>query len=106
VADEFEQIAVLIEAGRFDAAREALRAPPTVAGAAVLRVALGLAEGGLSVSAAMQRLVQIMREDPDTRGARALYQKASGNSYRARESSPSHSHPRLMAVRLPGDDKR
>ena len=34
-----------------------------------------------------------MRRDPDWPGAKVLYQLASSQAYRSRESSASHSHP-------------
>jgi hypothetical protein len=105
VADTFESISTLIERGEVDAARDALRGSSKEPWAAVLRLKLGLREGGLSVEAAMQRLVQLMRADPDLRGARELYQQASGTSYRDHVSSPSHSHPRLPAVKIPAKEK-
>jgi len=105
VADEFDRIAALIDEGQLDAARDALRASASEPWTAVLWVKLGFREGGLTVEAAMQRLVQLMHADPLARGVRELYAQISGRSFRDHVSSLSHSHPCLPAVRLPDDPK-
>jgi hypothetical protein len=59
----------------------------------VVRVKLGLMDGSLPAGAAQQALIKLMRRDPEWPGAKELYQKASSQAYRSRESSASHSHP-------------
>ena len=101
---EWQSIDRLIESGDLEGARAALQeAAAEAAPIAVLRLKLALRDRSLSPSAAMQKLVQIMREAPETPGAQALYREASSQSYQASISSPSHSHPRMPAV--PGKDR-
>ena len=52
-----------------------------------------LEDGSLSPQAAMQRLVALMRTDPNVPGVKELYQEASSRAYSGGASSPSHSHP-------------
>jgi hypothetical protein len=56
-------------------------------------VKLDLYRGKVPAGRAMQRLIHLMREDPDQRGAKELYQEASSRAYTDRQSSVSHSHP-------------
>jgi len=60
---------------------------------AVLWIKLELYDGKLPAGAAMQRLIDLMRREPDWPGAKALYQEASNLAYQTRQSSVSHSHP-------------
>lgn len=90
----YQMIDDLIEADDFDGAREALGALGSEEDAfAVLRIKLALNEGVLPPGAAQQRLIQLMRRNPNVFGAKQLYQEASNLSYRSRVSSASHSHP-------------
>ncbi len=97
MAPSLEHYAVIdaqLEAGNYAPARAALADyPRTDKQAAVLRVKLGLYDETLPAGAAMSRLIQLMREDPDIPGAKQLYQVASGWAYKQRQSSVSHSHP-------------
>lgn len=92
--DRYEAIQELLDTGDFEEARRDLS---TLAEddnrAAVLQIKLALYEGTLEPGAAMQRLIQLMRRDPDWPLARALYQEASNLAYQSRKSSVSHSHP-------------
>lgn len=92
--DGYEFIDQLLEAGDLEGARDALG---EVSGSqdafAVLRIKLALFEGSLGPGPAQQRLIQLMRRNPNTPGAKELYQEASNLSYRSRTSSASHSHP-------------
>jgi hypothetical protein len=73
---------------------------------ATLRIKLALYQDGIPAGVAMQRLIQLMRTNPDQRGAKELYQEASRRAYTDGQSSVSHSHP-PPAVRPggPGDSK-
>jgi hypothetical protein len=89
-----EAIDELLEAGAEERARELLLAvPPNDERFAVVRVKLGLFDGSLPAGAAQQALIKLMRRDPEWPGAKELYQLASSQAYRGRESSASHSHP-------------
>lgn len=84
----------LVEAGDLDQARGLLNdVPISDERFAVVRVKLGLFDGSLPAGAAQQALIRLMRRDPDWPGAKVLYQRASGEAFRGRESSASHSHP-------------
>jgi len=84
----------LLTAGELDQARALLATvTPRYERYAVVRVRLGLLDGSLPAGAAQQALIKLMRRDPDWPGAKALYQNASSQAYRSRESSASHSHP-------------
>ncbi len=94
VPDGYEFIDQLLEAGDLDGARDALGEVQGNHDAfAVLRIKLALFEGSLGPGPAQQRLIQLMRRNPKTPGAKELYQEASNLSYRSRTSSASHSHP-------------
>jgi len=89
-----EPIDELLDAGQLEPARELLQQVPTSDEKfAVVRVRLGLLDGSLPAGAAQQALIKLMRRDPDWPGAKELYQVASSQAYRSRESSASHSHP-------------
>ena len=89
-----ETVDDLLNRGALDEARELLlEVPPADERFAVVRVRLGLMDGTLPAGAAQQALIKLMRRDPDWPGAKALYQSASTEAYRSRESSASHSHP-------------
>jgi hypothetical protein len=84
----------LLEAGQLEPARALLaQVPQGDERFAVVRVKLGLMDGSLPAGAAQQALIKLMRRDPDWPGAKVLYQLASSQAYRSRESSASHSHP-------------
>lgn len=92
----------LLEAGDFEAARRELGAIASDDEAyAVLRIKLGLFDGTLEPGAAMQRLITLMRRDPDWPFAKELYQEASNLAYQSRTSSVSHSHPPPPSSRKP-----
>jgi len=92
--DDYSEIEQLIDAGDLDAARQALSALDAAAETyAVLRIKLALYDGTIEPGAAMQKLIQLMRREPDWHGAKALYQEASNLAYLGRQSSVSHSHP-------------
>jgi hypothetical protein len=92
--DERDTIEALLEAGDQDGARSLLE--QTASGDErylVLRVKLGLRDGSLEPGIAMQRMIALMRRDPEWPGAKETYQEASQAAYRSRQSSVSHSHP-------------
>jgi hypothetical protein len=89
-----EAVDELIEAALLDQARELLQsAPVSDERFAVVRVKLGLLDGSLPAGAAQQALIKLMRRDPEWPGAKELYQLASSQAFRGRESTASHSHP-------------
>jgi hypothetical protein len=84
----------LLDAGDFDAARTALDSISDDADAVlVVKIKLGLLDGSLPPGAAMQRLIALMKRNPDAPGAKELYREASNVAYQSRQSSVSHSHP-------------
>lgn len=94
IATTPEAVDDLLVRGAVDQARELLAEVPVGDERfAVVRVKLGLMDGTLPAGAAQQALIKLMRRDPDWPGAKELYQAASSQAYRSRESSASHSHP-------------
>lgn len=89
----YEKIDQLLIDQAFDQARQALQTAPRDQTFQVLRIKLGLFDGSMPPGIAMQKLIQMMRETPDLRGAKTLYQEASKLAYTGRESSVAHSHP-------------
>lgn len=89
----YETIDQLLAESAFDEARARLEGAPKDRSFQLLRIKLGLAAGSMPAGVAMQRLIQLMREDPNLPGAKALYQEASRQAYSGRESSVAHSHP-------------
>jgi hypothetical protein len=84
----------MLEAGDFEAARDALSDVPDGDDSyAVVRIKLGMYDGSLPPGAAMQKLIALMRLDSNWPGAKDLYQEASNQAYSSRQSSVSHSHP-------------
>ncbi|HMJ12833.1 MAG TPA: hypothetical protein VK524_15530 [Polyangiaceae bacterium] len=99
----YQAIDQLLEAGDFEAARQELASVASDDEAfTVLRIKLDLYDGTLEPGAAMQRLIQLMRRDPEWPFAKALYQEASNLAYQSRRSSVSHSHPPPPSSRKPG----
>src|SRR5262245_4942312 len=87
-------IDALLDSGNLEGARAALvQAPNNDDRFAVVRIKLALYDGSIPSGAAMQKLIALMRRDPDWPGAKELYQEASSMAYQSRESSVSHSHP-------------
>ncbi|HET9957641.1 MAG TPA: hypothetical protein VFQ61_24255 [Polyangiaceae bacterium] len=93
-AIEPAEIDRLIDASDFAGARSALASyPEGDERVIVLRIKLGLREERLPPGAAMQQLIQIMRQNEHFPGAKELYQEASSLAWQARESNVAHSHP-------------
>jgi hypothetical protein len=88
-----EEIDALLEVGQFDDARQLLQPSPQDGDFVVLRLKLALYEGKLSLHAAMQALVQLIRDQPASEAARRLYDYASKRAFQTGISSVSHSHP-------------
>src|SRR5215207_7373217 len=89
-----EAIEELIESGQLEPARSLLAdAPVGDESFAVARIKLGLFDGSLPAGAAQQALIRLMRKDAEWPGAKELYQRASTDAFRVRQSSASHSHP-------------
>jgi hypothetical protein len=91
--EQLAPIDQLIETGDYDGARKLLAQAGADNAVEVMRVKLALFEGSLAPPLAMQRLIQIMRQDPDVSGGKEVYQEASSRAYQDRVSSVSHSHP-------------
>lgn len=104
MSELYQSIDALLNARNLDQAEEALNAAPNDDSLATLRVKLALYQGSIPAGAAMQRLIQLMRNDPNQPGAKELYQEASRSAYTDGESSVSHSHP-PPAVRPSGSGK-
>ena len=90
---DFESILQLLNSGDLDTARDILeRADEDDDTYNVLRLKLAILDGTVSPNVALQKLIQMMRQQPNLPGARALYQEASKLAYAERQSSASHSH--------------
>jgi hypothetical protein len=101
----YDEIDALLNSRDFAGARAALEQAADEEGLAVLRIKLGLYDESLAPGMAMQRLIQMMRKNPDQPGAKELYQEASKAAYSHGQSSVSHSHP-PPAVGPPGNDSK
>lgn len=90
--DALAEVEGLIEQGALEEARARLAGLQGGDDVVVVKLRLALAEESLPPDLVMQRLTQLLRKNPDTRGARALYQRASELSFEVGRSNPSHSH--------------
>jgi hypothetical protein len=90
---DFEAIQRLLEMGDVESAKEILGAADEQDEAyAVLRLKMCMLDGSIAPAAALQKLIQLMRRQPNWPGARALFQEASRLAYAEGQSSISHSH--------------
>ena len=89
----YETIDALLNAQDLGQAEEELKSAPDDDSLATLRIKLALYQGNIPAGVAMQRLIQLMRVNPDQPGAKQLYQEASKRAYSGGQSSVSHSHP-------------
>ena len=90
---DFEAILKLLESGDLENAREILEETDASDEAyTVLRLKLAMMDGSIAPTAALQKLIQLMRTQPNWPGARALFQEASRLAYSEGQSSVSHSH--------------
>jgi hypothetical protein len=104
--EPFAQVDDLIEHGDMAGARVVLaKETGNAALKELLEVKMGLYEGTLAPQLAMNRLLNLMRQDAKLPGAHALYQEASQRSYEDRESSLSHSHPPPPSAPKSGSSK-
>jgi hypothetical protein len=98
VLGEVQQVAELLKIHEFDEARRLLdrlaaeghENAPVVR---VRRIQLALSEGTLPAAAAMKELIEIMRTDQHTPGAKELYMEAAQIQLSEGHSSMAHSHP-------------
>jgi hypothetical protein len=98
VLSEAQQVAKLLEINQLDEARHRLAVlaeqghgdEPAVR---VRSIQLGLAEGSMPAAAAMKELIEIMRADQHTPGAKELYLEAAQIQLSEGHSSMAHSHP-------------
>jgi len=91
--EDFEAIQELLESGDLENAREILDATdPSDEAYKVLRLKVEMMDGSVAPTVALQRLIQLMRSQPNFPGARALFQEASRLAYTEGQSSVSHSH--------------
>jgi len=104
--EELVPIDQLIEAGDYEGARKLLAQAGVGNAVEVMRVKLALFDGSLAPPIAMQKLIQIMRQDPNVGGGKEVYQEASSRAYQGGVSSVSHSHPPPpVAPKDPGDEE-
>ena len=90
---DFESIQRLLDNGDLESARDVLEGTEENDEAyTVLRLRLSILEGSVTPNVALQKLIQLMRQQPNLPGARSLYQEASKLAYAERQSSASHSH--------------
>lgn len=90
---DFEAIQRLLDSGEVDHAREILEGTdPNDEAYTVLRLKLAMLDGSVTPTVTTQRLIQLMRRQPNFPGARALFQEASKLAYAEGQSSISHSH--------------
>jgi hypothetical protein len=90
----YASIDALVESGDFVAARAALLSTRSNdALNELLEVKIGLLEGSLQAQIVMNRLLALMRREPELPGLHELYRDASTLSYDQGTSSLSHSHP-------------
>ena len=90
---DFEAIQRLLEMGDLESAREILQATdPNDEAYVVLHLKLAILDKSVAPTVALQKLIQLMRRQPDWPGARALFQEASRLAYSEGRSSVSHSH--------------
>jgi hypothetical protein len=90
---DFEAIQRLLETGDVDSAREILEGTDSGDEAyAVLRLRVAILDGSLAPAFALQKLIQLMRRQPNWPGARALFQEATRLAYAEGQSSVSRSH--------------
>jgi hypothetical protein len=93
----FAEIDALVERGDLAGAKAALAplalAKKNPALVDLIEVKIGLHEESLAPQIAMNRLLNLMRQDAKLAGAHELYREASQISYDAHSSSLSHSHP-------------
>jgi hypothetical protein len=91
--EQFEEISALIGQGEIERATSLLSAHAGNARYEALRIWIALENEEFPPAVAMQRLVNLMRQDPEFPGARAIYKEASTRSYSHGQSSLAHSHP-------------
>jgi hypothetical protein len=90
---DFEAIQRLLDGGDLESAREILVTTDAEDEAyVVLRLKLSMLDGSIAPAAALQKLIQLMRRQPNWPGARGLFQEASRLAYSEGQSSVSHSH--------------
>ncbi len=98
ILDEAKRLAELLESGHLEDARFALDqlAEQGHGGALALRVRriqLGMYDGSLPSALAMKELIDIMRADQHTPGAKEVYLEAAQLQHSQGHSSMAHSHP-------------
>ncbi len=90
---DFDAIQRLLDSGDIESARDILEGTdPNDEAYAVLRLRLAMLDGSVPPTITTQRLIQLMRRQPNYPGARALFQEASKLAYTEGQSSVSHSH--------------
>ena len=93
ISELYETIDALLNSQDLGKAEEELSRVPDDDSLATLRIKLALFQESIPAGVAMQRLIQLMRTNPDQPGAKELYQEASKRAYSGGQSSVSHSHP-------------
>lgn len=98
VSGEVQQVTELLKIKEVDEARRRLdrlneAGHASVPAVRVRRIHLGLVDGSLPAAAAMKELIEIMRADQHTPGAKELYLEAAQIQLAEGHSSMAHSHP-------------
>ena len=88
-----EEIRDLIEEGSLEDARSLLASAPDGPLSDLAALQIAFAEGSATADQLVQRLVALMRNNPDLPGSRELYTRLSDAAYEAHQSSLAHSHP-------------
>jgi hypothetical protein len=96
--EEAARLAELLAGGQLEEARYALDTLTAQGHGAALalrvrRIQLGMYDGSLPSALAMKELVDVMRADQHTPGAKELYLEAAQMQHSQGHSSMAHSHP-------------
>lgn len=94
MAHDLSHIEQLLRDGAYEEARAALATLPSDDPALnLLRLELSLYAEESPAALIQQRLIELMRRNPDLPRSREVYQEASRRAYEQQSSSAAHSHP-------------
>lgn len=100
ILEESRRLAELLESGHLDEARRALDGlsereitSEQALALRVRRIQLGMYDGSIPSALAMKELIEVMRSDQHTPGAKELYLEAARAQHAEGHSSMAHSHP-------------
>ena len=88
-----DEIKADLDAGRLSDARSKLDARGSEPVIELYRIQLAFQEGSVNPDILLQKLIELMRDEPTLPGATQLYQQISVAAYQAHRSSTAHSHP-------------